>query len=289
MFVTVNGARIFFDTAGAALAITEDGPRQKPTLLCLHGGPGFDHWAMRHYFDRFADVAQVIYLDHRGNGRSRGGNGTDKSLWTLAQWGDDIRGFCDALGIEKPIVFGQSFGGFVAQSYAARHPDHAAGIIFSSTAATMSLDVILDNFGAMGGPAAREAASRFWTRASDGDIADYFKVCNPVYNTRPRDAISAKGAIYQWDVFRHFSLPDGEIYAMDLRPGLDRVSCPVLVLTGDTDPVTPASSSRAIYAALNPARARYIEFAGCGHGAYRDAPGPAEGVLRAFIAEAIRP
>ena len=40
-----------------------------------------------------ADVAQVVYLDHRGNGRSDAG---PKDAWTLAQWGDDVRAFCEA-------------------------------------------------------------------------------------------------------------------------------------------------------------------------------------------------
>jgi len=122
MHIIVNGARIFFDVAGATLSPGPDGPVPRPALLVLHGGPGFDHWAMRDYFDRFADQLQVVYLDHRGNGRSRGGNGSDPTLWNLAQWGDDIAAFCDALGLVRPIVLGQSFGGMVAQSYAARHP-----------------------------------------------------------------------------------------------------------------------------------------------------------------------
>jgi pimeloyl-ACP methyl ester carboxylesterase len=30
------------------------------------------------------------------------------------QWGDDVRPFCEVLGIERPIVLGASFGGKVA-------------------------------------------------------------------------------------------------------------------------------------------------------------------------------
>ena len=289
MFITVNGARIFFDTVGAHLAITPEGPKAKPPLLVLHGGPGFDHWGMRFYFDRFADVAEVIYLDHRGNGRSRGGNASDPTLWTLAQWGDDIRSFCDSLGLERPIVLGQSFGGMVAQSYAARHPGHAAGLIFSSTAASMTLDWVLAGFEALGGAKAREIAARFWTRAHEDDIQDYLRICTPLYNTTPRDPAAAVGGIAQWDVFRHFSLPNGEIWKMDLRPGLAAVSAPTLVLTGDTDPVTPAARSKDIYAALKPEIARYVEVPGTGHGTFRDAPGKSEALLRDFIAEVARP
>jgi pimeloyl-ACP methyl ester carboxylesterase len=53
-------------------------------------------------------LAQIIYLDLRGNGRSDAG---PKEAWNLCQWGDDVRGFCDVLEIERPIVLGVSFGG----------------------------------------------------------------------------------------------------------------------------------------------------------------------------------
>jgi proline iminopeptidase len=128
--VAVNGVRLFFDVEGAALV--PDGPRlrEQPTLILLHGGPGFDHSIYKPAFSARSDVAQVIYLDQRGNGRSEDG---PRESWTLAQWGDDVRGFCDALGIAKPIVYGASFGGMVALAYATRHPDHPAKLILVST------------------------------------------------------------------------------------------------------------------------------------------------------------
>ena len=123
MWVRVNGVRLFFDVEGASLV--PDGPlmREKPTLLLLHGGPGFDHSLYKPALSSLADVAQVVFLDHRGNGRSEAG---PPEGWTLAQWGDDVRAFCDALGIVRPIVYGASFGGMVALAYATRHPDHPA-------------------------------------------------------------------------------------------------------------------------------------------------------------------
>ena len=119
MYANVNGARLFFDVEG--LGLVPDGPRmrQRPTVLLLHGGPGFDHTMYKPAFSQLADIAQLVYYDHRGQGRSDGAPDTHN----LAQWGDDVKGLCDALGIEKPIVIGTSFGGFVAQSYATRHPD----------------------------------------------------------------------------------------------------------------------------------------------------------------------
>lgn len=283
MYISVNGARIFFDVAGSTLAATPEGPRARPPLLVLHGGPGFDHWGLRSYFDRFADIAQVVYLDHRGNGRSRGGNGADPTHWRLDQWGDDIAAFCDALGLERPIVVGQSFGGFVAQAYAIRHPGHARGLVFSSTAARLDLGQVIDGFVAIGGEGVRAAATAFWTRADADDITTFLRDCTPLYNTTPRDPLSTAGTLYQWDMFRHFSLPGGEIWRMDMRAGLAGVPGPILVLSGERDPVTPPARSREIFDSLKPDAGVYLQIAGTGHGAFRDKPGEVETILRDFI------
>jgi pimeloyl-ACP methyl ester carboxylesterase len=106
MHVSVNGVRLFFDVEGAKLVPDGPGMRQKPTLLLLHGGPGFDHSIYKPAYSALADIAQIIYLDHRGNGRSEDG---PRESWHLAQWGDDVRAFCGALGITDPIVLGASF------------------------------------------------------------------------------------------------------------------------------------------------------------------------------------
>src|SRR5262249_55643932 len=111
MYVDVNGIRLFFDVERASLV--PDGPamREKPTLLLLHGGPGLDHSVYKPVVSALSDVAQVVYLDHRGNGRSDAGS---RERWTLSQWADDVQAFCEVLGIVGPIVYGASFGGMVA-------------------------------------------------------------------------------------------------------------------------------------------------------------------------------
>ena len=106
--------------------------REKPMLLMLHGGPGSDHSIYRPAYSALADIAQIVYLDHRGNGRSEDG---PRESWNLAQWGDDVRAFCEALGIVDPIVLGASFGGMVALAYATRHPAHPSKLILISTEA----------------------------------------------------------------------------------------------------------------------------------------------------------
>ena len=56
--------------------------QQRPTLLLLHGGPGADHSLYKPAFSQLAGIAQVIYLDHRGNGRS---DRATPDTWTLRQ------------------------------------------------------------------------------------------------------------------------------------------------------------------------------------------------------------
>src|SRR5689334_3214914 len=184
MFANVNGTRIFFDTVGSKLDIDGERMREKPSLIVMHGGPGFDHSTLRPYFDRFADTHQVIYIDHRGNGRSTG----EPPTWNLAQWGDDVKTFCDALGIDKPHVYGNSFGGMVAMSYASRHPDHPGKLILSSTAARMNLRVTFEMMEQKGGKRAREIAERFWARPDETSRDEYMAVCMPLYNPKPNEA-----------------------------------------------------------------------------------------------------
>jgi len=282
MFVTLGAQRIFFDVVGDKLAIAGPAMREKPTLLIMHGGPGFDHTGLRPDFDDFADIAQVIYLDHRGNGRSVPSN---PATWTLAQWGDDVRSLCEALGIEKPIVFGQSFGGMVAQSYATRHPAHPRALILSSTAARMDLKASLALFEAKGGAHARGVAERFWASGSDEEFDTYLQVCMPLYNTtlRPGGEDARMRATMRREVYRHFSLPGREIHRMDFREQLSRVKCPVLVLAGSEDPIAPPHLAREITNAIDQSLVTFELFENAGHGAFRDTREPVFEAIRRFI------
>ncbi|MEQ9329916.1 alpha/beta hydrolase [Thalassobaculum sp.] len=285
MRVLVNGVRLFFDVDGAALV--PDGPalRRKPTLIVLHGGPGADHSTLKPWFARFADIAQVIWLDHRANGRSDDG---PPEAETLAQWGDDVAGFCAALEIEHPIIYGLSFGGFVAQSAATRHPDLPARLILASTACRSVFERKYDAFEAMGGPESRRAAERFWGGAIEGDptvVDDWDRHCRPYYNTRPQDPDGRTRMVRRAATEARFFKAEGERWRMDFRADLARVRCPTLVLAGDRDPVTPLADAEEIAASLPPNLLRYEVVAGAGHGPHRDRPAETERILRSFILE----
>ena len=285
MYVNVNVIRLFFDVEGAGLV--PDGPRmhQRSTVVLLHGGPGADHSHYRPQMTPLCDVAQLVYYDHRGNGRSEAG---PQELWTLAQWGDDVRAFCDALGIERPIVLGASFGGMVALSYATRHPAHPGKLILMSTAARggAHTERRVALFEQLGGPECGALARR---RLLQGDTSrevldDWLRVAVPQYNRTPADPNAQQRSVRNAECTRCFSRADGEGNHFDLRPELHRITCPVLLMGGTLDPMLPVENQRDIAALIPPAQLHYEEFEGCGHGMVADAPERALKLMREFIA-----
>jgi proline iminopeptidase len=274
------GVRLFVDIDGFGLVPEGPAMREKPTLLLLHGGPGFDHTGFKPAFTQLADIAQIVGYDHRGHGRS---DERPREEWTLDTWADDVVRLCDALGVAKPIVLGQSFGGFVAQRYLARHPDHPAKVILSSTSAAFNLERKLPVFERLGGYAARELAEAFWLEPTEANTGAYLSEVHPLYNTRraPNDD-GKRRARYRLEILRHFIVH--EMHGMNLLPGLANARCPVLVMAGAEDPVCPPADSEDIAAALPKGLAQLQVYADAGHGAWRDQPEAAFAALRRFIA-----
>jgi pimeloyl-ACP methyl ester carboxylesterase len=287
MHVLVNGVRLFFDVEGAKFV--PEGPvmREKPILLLLHGGPGADHSNFRPAYSPLADIAQIVYLDHRGNGRSEDG---PREAWNLAQWGDDVAAFCDALGIVSPIVVGVSFGGMVALAYATRHPAHPSKLVLISTEAAggTHLDRRVALFERFGGPEAGALARRRFLEVRGHDAAsldDWRRLALPHYTRTPRDPDWARRPVSRPEVLRWFTRPGGESQTFDLFPDL-HTPHPVsyLVLGGEDDPIHPIESQADIAAALAPHLVQFERFADCRHAVIPDAPERGMAVIREFIA-----
>jgi pimeloyl-ACP methyl ester carboxylesterase len=278
MRVKIGDVRLFFDVEGAKLRPDGATMREVPTVVLLHGGPGFDHSNFKPDFSRLAEVAQVVYLDHRGNGRSDRG---DPAKWNLPQWGDDVRAFCEALEIERPIVLGLSFGGMVAMSYATRHPEHPGKLVLSSTAAKTRPDRSLEMFERLGGAEVREAARRFFENPGPETLPDYQKKCFPKYTRTPIGPEFVQRAVTNLELTVDFF--KNEAHAFNFLPELGRIKCPTLIAVGELDPITPVADSKDIAAAMAPGVARLEVFADAGHGAHRDQPDRFFKVLNEFI------
>lgn len=280
MKIKINGKNLFFDVEGDGVHI--DGPTltEKPTLVLLHGSPGnSDHSVFKPMFSDLTDVAQVVYLDLAGSGRS---DDPVDGEFSLEAWADDLVAFCDALGIVKPVVLGNSAGGMVAGVYAARHPDHPGKVILSSTQARLDTDRCLDMFDRLGGPEVRAVAMK--ALVTDGDLdsfIEYATKCMTLYNPTPQNRV--RHTIFRFPCADAFHRVGGVWHRMDFRADLDKITCPVMIMVGDMDPVTPLQDSIDLRAGIRPELVRFEQFANAGHSVWLDSPERAFRVIREFV------
>lgn len=277
MQIDVNGTRLWFDVEGASLVPEGAQMRERPTVILLHGGPGsFDHSYFKPDFSRLAGVAQVVYLDLRDHGRSRWG---DPLRWRFETCADDVRAFCDALGIAKPVVYGQSLGGFIAVMYATRHPGHAGGLVLDSTCARFDPRRLIENLRRLGGDAVAEVAERVYIHQSPVTMEEW----------APCWTLFGKNVITQEErartvVNRPLNAPGLALMrTFDVVDQLDRIDCPTLILVGELDPGMPIEAAREIFHGLKPEIRRLEIIEGAGHFIWRDAAKRYWPVLEAFV------
>ena len=278
MRVDVGGRRLHFDVEGARLVA--DGPAmvERPTVLLLHGGPGMDHSVFKPAFGQLAAVAQLVYVDHSGQGRS---DPTSPERWTLDTWADDVVRLCEVLEIERPVIHGWSFGGMVAMNIASRYPDRLKKLILQSTAARLDLERIVGAFEALGGREAGDAARAYWATPSPESARRYIDVCLPVYSPQQADPDSMARIVTTPAL-----LEEGgwvEALTFDLRDRLDAVAVPTLVLSGELDPMTPPAAAAEIVEHLADGLATIESFSQSGHSIAATEPDHFFTVIRNFI------
>ncbi|MGZ0153273.1 alpha/beta fold hydrolase [Kribbella sp. WER1] len=257
MRVAVGDVSLYFDVDGCGLAALEDAMVARPTLVLLHGGPGADHSLFKPEFSALADVAQVVYLDQRGSGRS---DRSEPGQWTWTRWADDVAAFCDALDVRAPVLVGSSSGGRVAIECAARHPDLVAGLVLESTLGVpTSLEESLEVFERRGGRVARDAAARYL----GGD-------------TSP----SAAKAWAEFGLPSYAGASDGGMASRRAR-ALINDEVQALFRAGGCGPTdVPAALGSAVVCPT-------LVLAGVGHGVFRQAPEESFDVVRGFLRDVV--
>ena len=106
--------------------VEQCGNPQGVPVLVLHGGPGGGcSPAMRRYFD--PAHYRVVLFDQRGCGRSRPHASVENNTtWNLVS---DIEVIREALGVDRFILFGGSWGAALALIYAITHPERVAHLV----------------------------------------------------------------------------------------------------------------------------------------------------------------
>jgi proline iminopeptidase len=234
MFAAVNGTRLFYQTRG-----------QGTPMLLMHGGLGLDHTYFLPWFDPLCARMELVYYDHRMNGRSE--RPKDPSGITHQTWIADADALREALGYDRIILFGHSYGGALALEYALEYGDRLAGLILCCTAPKFDyLDIILENANARGTAAQLKAidAVLSGTVTEDADWRKMWMTYLPLYFKDYDPAIGAamdRQTIYSAAAQNHANaccLP-----SFDTLGDLSRITTPTLVISGREDWITPPAQA----------------------------------------------
>ena len=114
---------------------TEPGP-PRGTIVCIHGAGGnAEQW--RHQIEHFSRHYRVIAPDLRGHGMSAKPHSSyslEEFLWDFHQ----VLAFCQ---VDRPaIVMAHSFGGPIALTFTAAHPERVSRLVLVATAPEIRLD-----------------------------------------------------------------------------------------------------------------------------------------------------
>ncbi len=123
--VSVPGGKVWFKRVGSGSGLP---------LLVVHGGPGLPHDYLLS-LERLADEREVVFWDQLGCGRSR--RPSDTQLWTMERAVAEMDAVVKALGLTRFHVFGNSWGGMLAQQYALDVPSGAASLTISNSIASI--------------------------------------------------------------------------------------------------------------------------------------------------------
>ena len=124
-----DGHRMYWETCG--------NPEGKPALV-VHGGPGSGYTSThRRFFD--PSSYRIVLFDQRGAGRSAphaGDSETSLEHNTTDHLVRDMESLRSHLGIDRWLVFGNSWGSTLALVYSQRHPERVTEIVLLAVTTT---------------------------------------------------------------------------------------------------------------------------------------------------------
>lgn len=155
------------------LRVSDGGSGGVPVVL-LHGlGSDLDAW--RAQLDHLRKTQRAVAYDQRGHGQSaRAADG----IYTVDRLADDLDHVAAQLDLKKFWLVGHSFSGAVVSTYAGKHPDKVAGVVYVDAVGDLSAappevkaavekadegmtpERLQDAYGKMLGPLAKEGTRR---------------------------------------------------------------------------------------------------------------------------------
>jgi len=278
----------------AELYVEEEG-RGTPLVL-INGGPGGTHHYFHPWFSRAKKYARVIYYDQRGCGLSDFNPG--EKGYSVDQAVSDLDAIRKALDIDKWIVLGYSYGGFLAQYYTLHYPEHTAGMILLGSTPNVREDT---------GPSRqrefiseeeqnrlREVTQQLIKYDKEKDISrkEYIQIM--IYNNflngdwkrqhfcRPSLERIAQNALYEWDHDENFNgILNSSRGRVDLTEAFNNNPIPTLILEGQWD-LTWGEKKKDIIKNNHP-HGEMVVFENSGHGIYDEEPDRFFSVLKNFF------
>lgn len=282
MQAAIRGTEIYFDVDGMGLVPDGATMRERPVVFVLHGGPGGDHAAFKSQFASLTDVAQLVYIDHRGSGRSATG---DPASHTLDNNIDDLDALREHLGLKRVAVLGVSYGGMVAQGYAIRYPERVSNLVLCVTAPSFRfIEEAQQIVNERGTPEQVAVCERLWNASfhSQEQLYEYYRVMGPMYSTRfdPEKLDENWGRSIR--NFEQLNLGfGGFLKTFDFTDDLEKIRCPTLVIAGAHDWICPPRQSQ-ILAERIP-RAHLKIFPNSSHAVAVDEPDAFLAAVRGFL------
>lgn len=250
MFARIRDTEIYFDIDGPGLRPDGPGMKEYPPAFVIHGGPGGDHSDFKTSFRPLAEQLQLVYFDHRGQGRSARG---DPRLYNLDENVEDMEALRLHLGLGPIISIGTSYGGMVAMAHAARYPDAVSHLILVVTAAhagfnTRAREIVSER----GTPEQIAVCAQLWNGQLDtvDKLRHYYEVMGPMYSLKYDPATARMGrarGILSPDALNQAFAPGGFLQTYDLRPELGDITAHTLILAGRHDWICPPEFSEEIY------------------------------------------
>ncbi|MBD2022646.1 alpha/beta fold hydrolase [Leptolyngbya sp. FACHB-36] len=282
MRAKIRDTELYFDVEGAGLV--PDGPhmKEKPVAFLIHGGPGSDHTGFKPSLTPLSQKMQLVYFDHRGQGRSARG---PKDTYTLDNNVEDMEALRQHLGLGKLVVIGASYGGMVALTYASRYPQHVSHLIAIVTVAHGGFLQRAQTILAERGTPEQQAIAQFLWNGSfetEEQLREYFKVMRPLYSVTYDPESPQKSwdrAILSVDAIN--AAFGGFLRTYDIRDQLPNITAPTLVIAGRHDWICPPEFSEEIARLIPNADLRIFE--NSGHAVRADEPEALLDAIAGFI------
>jgi len=270
---------------GVSLATEAFGtPGDAPLILIMGATTSMLGWPDAFCLALAARGRFVVRFDHRDTG----GSTTlppGPPTYSVEDMARDVLAVMDGWGIDQADLMGMSLGGYIAQVAALLAPDRVHSLILFAAeplgwdgAALPSIsDVFMDHFETFAALdwQDRAAVTEMMvqsTRLCEGDPKDFDEVAERQTVAKMLDRTSSPQS-----AFNHGMVSLSGDWAGAAR----QISCPVLVLHGDKDPILPLPNGQAIAAMIPHARLKV--FAGLGHALPASYSAEMTGVIDDFL------